>query len=86
MYHNTGSSEVVKIKVGFGYADDVNVSVNTAVEGKVRHLGIYGLVSLVVYDDRKNALVLQGFRKVNSPCAVTAVVASELNTVSINVS
>ena len=40
--HNAGSTVVVQIKVGFGYADQVDAAIQTAVEGEVGRSGVHG--------------------------------------------
>ena len=60
------------------YANKIYISVNTAVEGEVSHLGINGLVDGIFNENCDLAAVLQLFCNVYSPCRVAAVVVSEL--------
>ena len=82
---NTGSAEIVKVEVALAYAKDVYVSVKTAVEGKVCHLGIYSVVGSIINCDNKKGFILKRICNINSPCRVTAIVVSKLLTVKIYV-
>ena len=83
---DAGGAVVVEIKVGVCYADDIYVSVKTAIEGEVRHLGINSLVRRVINRDSKERLVCEAIGEIDSPCGITAVVVSELLAVEIYVS
>jgi hypothetical protein len=84
-YLDAGSSVVIEIEVLLANYDKLNVSVKTAVEGEVCHLGVNCVVRSVVNRDSKNVFILDVAGEVNSPSRVTTVVMSEVSTVKVNV-
>jgi hypothetical protein len=82
---DAGATVVVEIKMGGAYCNEIYITVQTAVEGEVCHLGIYLLVGCVVNYDSNLALVTKAVGEVDSPGGVTAVVMSLVLTVYIYV-
>ena len=82
----TGAAVVVKIEVGLAGGDEVYVTVKTAVEGEVCHLGVDGFVGSVVYYDSDLGIIGDLIGEVNAPGGVTAIVVSELLAANVNVS
>ena len=76
--NETCAAVIIKVKVCFVYANEVYVSVKTAVEGKVSHLRINGLVGGVVNNNSNVGLIGKLVGKIDSPGGITAVVVSNL--------
>jgi hypothetical protein len=76
---DTGCAEVIEVEVGFSNGNDVYVTVKTAVEGEVCHLGINGLVGSIVNNDSKGVVTAYKIvGKINSPGGVTAIVVAKV--------
>ena len=71
--HNAGTAVVVQIKVGFGYADQVDAAVQTAVEGEVGRSGVHGGGILVA--DLNADLVVAGNAQVGDVGAEVGIAA-----------
>jgi hypothetical protein len=82
-YGNSRTSEIFKIEVVLVYADKVYVTVKTAVEGKVRHLGINLFVRRVVNGYKEDVLIRKRVGKLYPEGGITAVVVSKLLAVKI---
>ena len=76
--HKTGAAVVIQVEMRLVDANQIYVTVKTAVEGEIRHLRINAVVGSVVNDDRDLGLVGKLFGNVYSPGRVTAVVVSKL--------
>ena len=92
-FHNgsdlqTGAAEVVQIKVGLIDADDIHISVNTAVEGKVSNLRINGVVRAVIHGHSDQGLfaLLDLTGDITAPGRITAVMMHFLLAVHIQIS
>ena len=83
---DAGAAVVVQIKVGLRNGDDVDVTVQTAVEGEVCHLGIDAVVGSIVNGDDQQIFISQSFGQVHAPGGVTAIVVSQVLTVQIHIS
>ena len=81
----TAAAIVIKIKMALVHAYKVNVAVNTAVERKVSHLRVYGLVCGIIHEDSDLGLVGQLLGNIHTPGRITAVVVSKLLTANVNV-
>ena len=66
-------------------ADDVYVTVKTAVEGEVCDLGVNSVVGCIVNGDNEKVVILECLGYVNSPGGVTAVVVREKLAVKVSV-
>ena len=84
-HRQAGAAVVIQIKVGLGNADKVDIAVQAAVEGEVRHLGIYSLVGSIVDGDDNQVVWLQCSGDIDTPGGVAAVVMGELLTIYINI-
>ena len=71
--------------MGIGHTDDVHIPVQTAVEGKVRHLGIDPVVGGVVHGDDQHGVKADFLGNVAAPGGVAAVVMGKLLAVYIQV-
>ena len=84
-HHQTGTSVIIQIKVSIVYCDQIYITIQTAIEGKVRHLGIYGVVGRIVHCDHNQVLDLQRLGHIDTPGRITAVVMSQMLSVHINI-
>ena len=84
--HKSLATIVIKVKMTLAYANKVNVSVKTAVEGKVCHLRINAIARRVVNDNGELALLCKLVGDINAPCRISAVVVRELLCSNVNVS
>ena len=89
-FHNgghldAGAAEVVQIEVAFGYAQDVHITVNAAVEGEVCHLGIHPVVGGVVHQDHQHIFPLHRVGHVHTPGGVAAVVMGQVLAVEVSI-
>ena len=82
---NAAAAEIIKVKVALGNADEVHIAVHSAVEGKVRHLGINSVIGGVVNGDNKKVLLFHSLGEVNSPGRITAIVMSKRFAVEVNI-
>ena len=79
------AAEIFKIKMRFLYTNDVYVTVNTAVEGEIRHLRINFLVGSVIYQDTKRILRAEITRDIHTPSGISTVVMRKTLAVHIHV-
>ena len=82
---DAGATVVIQVKVGACNANKVDVPIKAAVEGEVRHLGIYGFVRRIVHRDAEERFVGQPLGDIHAPGGIAAVVVCELHSVKIHV-
>ena len=82
---DTGCAVIVKIKMALACANEIYISVQTAIEGKVCHLGINSVVCGVVHNDNEQVFILKTACQVNAPGGITAVVMLKALAVEINI-
>ena len=80
---HTGSAVVVQVKVALFHAQHGYIPVNAAVEGEIRHLGIYRFIGAVVCIDHQQVL-RQNFRQLGTEGGVAAVMLGNLPTVPVD--
>jgi hypothetical protein len=81
--HQTLAAKVVKVKVGVVDANQVDISVKTAVEGEVRNLGIYKVIGGVVNDQSKEVVLGKLVGDVYTPGGVTTVVGDLFGAIDV---
>ena len=82
---DAGAAVVFQVKVGLGQADQVHVPVKTAIEGKVRHLGVDPVVGRVVHHNGKQVLLLYVLCHVHPPGGIAAVMMAQMLSVQVHI-
>ena len=80
---HAGSAIVVQVKVALFHAQHGYIPVNAAVEGEIRHLGIYRFIGAVVCIDHQQIL-RQNFRQLGTEGGVAAVMLGNLLAVPVD--
>ena len=75
---NAGAAVIIQIKMGIGNADQVHVPVKSAIEGKVRYLGIHPAIGGVVHQNGQQVVVFQGPGHIHPPGGVAAVMMLQM--------
>ena len=83
---DAGCAVVIKVKMSLVDTNEVYVTVKTAVEGEVRHLGVNGLIGSVINNNCDLGRIGDLLGDVYSPGRITAVVVRELLAANVNVS
>ena len=69
---------MIQIKVGIVDTDQIDIAVQTAVEGKVSHLGIYDLVGGIIHQNSDLGGIGDVFGDVHPPGRITAMMLCQL--------
>ena len=77
---------MVQIKVRIGNADDVYIPVQTAIEGKVCHLGIHRVIGCIVHSDDDHRLHTDLLGDVTTPGGVATVMMGVLLAIDVQIS
>ena len=81
----SGSSVIIKIKMRIIHAYDIHISVKTAIESKVCHLGINFVICSIIHCDDKKIHGAEIRSHIHSPGRISAVVMSYVFPVEINI-
>ena len=89
-FHNRGNlnprpSIVVQIEVRTGHTDQVDIPVQSSVEGKVRHLGINLVIGAVVHQNSQQIFLLQRIGKIHAPGGKPTIMMTQVLTVQKNI-
>ena len=82
---DAGAAVIIKIKMRAADANEIHVTVKTAVESEIGHLGIDGVVCRVIHDHTDHRLVGKLFGDVDTPGGIAAIVMRNVCSVQINV-
>ncbi len=77
VYGNAGAAEMIEAEMIFVYDDQFYVTVNTAVEGKVRLLRIYSVIYGVIHFDNELVFLFQMIGNIKTEGGIAAVVIAE---------
>ena len=82
---NAGAAVIIQRKVGLGNTDDVDITVQTAIEGKVSDLRIDLLIGSIVYCQSDHGLQADLGSDIAAPCGVATVVMGKLLAVNVQI-
>ena len=82
---DTGMPMLQEFKMGFRDSDDVDTAIQSAVEGKIRMLGINRFIWRVIHRDHKQIVILKCFRQLHPPGRITAVVMTKMHSIQIHI-